>query len=340
MLQKDIAAMVGVDKSVVSKVIHNEPDVGEETRRKIQNIISESGYRPHAAARSLKSARTHSIGLCFYDTRFVEVPTFSTVITGVLDIAGAEGYSLMVTSTRSNGNKNHIDIIKAAAERRIDGALIYDDLIDNDTLLRLYDMKFPFVLINRCIRDREMLPSVTTDFRQGYQSFGKHLIELGHRRICGIVPFSHWYMTEEKVKGFKDAITEGGLVPEENPVINYINNAEWDYQNLNNLVRSLVCNTKVTAGILPDDNIASRTNAFFRELGYKVPDQFSIIGYNNTLESEHSIPGITTINTNNGEIGRQAARLLLRQIRGKRIENKNIIIQPNLVTRASTAHPS
>lgn len=334
MKQVDIARLAGVNRSTVSKVLNNEPDVGIKTREKILKIIEETGYRPNASARSLASSKTRCIGVCFYDTDYIREPVFSSLVSGLLSVTNTHNYSLMITTSKRSLNKKEMNIISQAHEKRIDGAVIYDDVISDTELKSLKDMKFPFVLINRKLHMECAVPSVYTDFQKGVGMAVEYLLNHGHRRIGIVVGLPNWYATGEMIAGYKNALEMKGIGFDEN-LVGYL--GSYDSSKVHLCIRTyLELPDAPTAIIFHEDRIALCAMDILRKNKISIPGDISIIGYNNSLGNLFADRAVTTINTNTVQIGRHAAVVLLNMIKHKNIEQRDIVVLPEIITGEST----
>lgn len=337
--QKDIARMAGVSRTTVSAVINNYDWVNDSTKNKVLKVIEETGYRPNAAARSLVQAKTHCIAVCFYDTTYITGPPFALIVNGILDVTNARGFNLMLNTTQIREGMNDLNMMRPVDEGRIDGAIIYDDRVNDDILLKLHNTGFPIVLINRKIISNDIIPSVCTDFQKGVELATEHLIQLGHKRIALVAPLLGWFMTRERIKGYKKALSQAGLPYDKRLVIEQkclINNTNLPNEYYYDSVLKL--NPPTTAIIFNDDMTAYKIMKFMMAKGYNIPQDISIIGYNGIPEYIDIKPSFTTVCIHNKDIGRQSAEILLKIINGERHIPKNITISPELLIQESTGH--
>ncbi|MCL5019904.1 MAG: LacI family transcriptional regulator [Patescibacteria group bacterium] len=328
----DIAKLAGVDESSVSRVLNGKSRVCEEKREKILQIVKETGYRPNAAGRSLRSAKTNSIGVCFYDKDYISDSTFANFVNGVLEVTNTRRHSLMITTTQVD--RDNFNIMNAVQEKRIDGAIIYDDLIDDNSLQQLADLKFPFILINRRSPVLPATPMIFVDYRKGTEKAVNHLIKLGHGRIGIAVAHKVWYVYNEKISGYKDALDKAGIPFDENLIAYKETDQSIEIQKC----LDTVLNQKdpATAMIFHTDENASFAMHILHESGLRVPEDFSIIGYNDVTEEIFTKPALTTVRTFSKGIGRQAARILLNMISDKDPVPNEIMLPTKLIVRDST----
>lgn len=336
--QKKIAELAGVSRGTVSFVINNNPKVNEDTRHKVQKIIRETGYRPNAAARSLAKARTHNIGICFYDTSYISLSFFSSVTQGILEILHIEGYSLMFTTTYSKKDNNDFNIMKPVTEERIDGAIICDEFISLDTLERLQESKFPFVMVNRTIGLNDSMPLVNVDYWRGTEMAVRHLLELGHRRIGLFATHPGSSFREERISAYKFTLDQAGVKFDPNLVYSPEN-----VPSLQNFIYVEKCISRcLTNGCLPtaficlSDEEAAVATTVLQEHGYHIPRDFSIIGMTDSRQACITRPNITAVSDHTQELGRQAARMLLNIIRGDAYTARRLLIPPEIIIRSST----
>lgn len=338
---KDIAKLAGVSVGTVSGVLNQSPKIKEETRLKVLNVIKETGYHPHSIARSLSSAKTKIISVCFYNTKYVETPFYTSVLGGILDITDARDYNLLINTTQTKPGNTMPNFIKPIIEKRIDGAIIYDDVIEDDVLIKLYQMGFPFVLINRKIKSYENIPTACADYREAIYKSTKYLIELGHKRIGLQLVRLNGYVDNERLAGYKGAIAEAGIEYDEKLISDeqefHLNKRSKpsDTQNYINYILSL--NDPATAIIFQDDDYAAFAIKYISDLGYNIPRDISIIGINDHAIAITTKPMLSTVRIRSNEMGTNAAKLLLNMLDNKDLSMRNIITPVELVIRESTA---
>lgn len=341
----DVAKLAGVSTATVSYVINGTGDkkVSPETRKRVLKAIDKLGYRPHAAARSLAASYTNIVGVSFYDASYVTNPMFAGAVSSILEVTDKEGYSLLISTTKTKEPDKRMNLIDHVLGKRIDGAIIYDSIINEEKLKEVYETQIPLVLINRMATSIKTVPTVCTDFRKSIDLATSYLIELGHKRIGIQIPNRGWYVTEEKKLGYKDALIRAGIEFDPSIVVyqDMLKPADndWGFEKEDLFDRYLHLDNPVTGIIFNSDYIAAAAIRRFREEGYQIPEDISIIGYEDLPEfTTTTRPSLTSINTHNKEIGDQAAKILLGIIRKERNTAKNVVILSELIIRESTGH--
>lgn len=339
MKQEDIARITKLTRATVSRAINNDPRVSEETRLRVFKAMEETGYSPHAAARSLASAKAHSIGICFYDSEYVSSPFFAGITQGILEISSSKGYSLVLTTTQGGDSKTDLNIMNYISAKRIDGAIICDDVIGMDKIEKIHKKNFPIVMLNRTARINNQIPSINDDHQRGIELAMRHLIELGHKRIGIIVPPVDSSYREERLLAYKYTLDRAGIEYNNNLVLALTDlpeNIEFSSISTEFINRFLSIATPATAMIFPEGDSAYEAIRILNERGLNVPKDISVIGINGVNEPGFTQPILTTIQIHNKEIGRQATRMLLNLIKGKVNEPKRIMISPELIVRKTT----
>lgn len=337
--QKTIAELAGVSVGTVSLVTAKSPKVNENTRQKVLRIIKETGYRPNAAARSLANSKTHNIGICFYNASYIPLYFFASLIQGVLEVTASKGYSLMFTTTYDSHEPDNPNILKSVLEKRIDGAIICDEKIDRETLEKLQELDFPFVMVNRTVGMNDSIPVVSTDYLRGTEMAVHHMVELGHRRIGILLTPREASFSEERLVGYKNGLSKAGIEFDEKLLcLDDTGDFPENYTLIETFIAKCISlNSPATALILGSDEKASVAGGILQKKGYNIPDDISVIGMTESRQAIISIPNITTISDHSDELGRQSARMLISIMNNDGYQAKKMFIQPELTVRGSTS---
>ena len=316
---KDVAKMAGVSTTTVSHVINKTRFVAEETEKLVLQAIQDLKYSPSAVARSLKVNTTKSIGMIVTTS---EAPYFAEIIHAVEEHCYRQGYSLFLCNTQNNAEKirNHLDML---AQKRVDGILV----MCSESLNILTNFEtIPMVVM-------DWGPNVDTDiiqdnsFNGGYLAT-KHLIENGHKHIGIIAGELSKTTAKTRYEGFVHAMQEAGLTINPNWVMEGFFEPEDGYECMNKILRQ---DTLPTAVFCCNDVMALGAISAIGEKGLRVPDDISIIGYDNIHASRFYSPPLTTIH----RLGVQAVNLLFERINHKSEQRETLEIHPELVIRKS-----
>ncbi|BBI35786.1 LacI family DNA-binding transcriptional regulator [Cohnella abietis] len=332
---KDIAKAAGVSVTTVSRALNGYDDVNEETRKKIKKVAKELSYSPNAVARSLVSKKTRTIGLIISDiNRAGAKDAFSyEVLCGINDRTGDLNYDLLLFSTNPSKQmeKSYTALCK---ERNVEGAILSGLRLDDPYLQEVIEQNvFPCVLID-IPKTGDNVAHITSDNRLGAAMATRHLLESGHRNIALINGHSQAFVTEERYHGFRDALEEYDL----------LSNAELVYDGsfsedggAEAMYQILIRHPEVTAVFCASDLMALGAIRTLERMGRKVPEDISIIGFDDITISAYCSPKLTTIRQDKYELGYQSAQLLIDMLES-RTENRKIILSSQLIIRESTRY--
>lgn len=327
---KDVAKMAGVSTTTVSHVINKTRFVAKETEEAVMQAIKNLKYSPSAVARSLKVNTTKSIGMIVTTS---ESPYFAEIIHAVEDHCYRQSYSLFLCNTQNDPEKikNHLDML---AKKRVDGLLVMCSEYTSHSLDILSNAAdIPMVVM-------DWGPNTDTDviednsFTGGYIAT-KHLIDCGHKAIGLIAGELDKTTARTRYEGFVKAMNEANLPIHENWIMEGFFEPEDGYECMNKI---LVQDSLPTAVFCCNDVMALGAISAITEKGLRVPDDISIIGYDNIHSSRFYAPPLTTIHQYKSRLGAQAVNLLFERIANKdndSHEKHRIAIHPELVLRKS-----
>ena len=324
---KDVAKMAGVSTTTVSHVINKTRFVAQETESLVLQAIKDLNYSPSAVARSLKVNTTKSIGMIVTTS---EAPYFAEIIHAVEEHCYRQGYSLFLCNTQNNSEKikNHLEML---AKKRVDGILVMcsEYLPDSLNLLHSFE-NIPMVVM-------DWGPNVHTDiildnsFDGGYLAT-KHLIENGHKYIGIIAGELTKTTAKTRYEGFIHAMKEAGLTVNPNWVMEGFFEPEDGYECMNKILSQ---DNLPTAVFCCNDVMALGAISAIGEKSLRVPEDISIIGYDNIHASRFYSPPLTTVHQSKSRLGVQAVNLLFERINHKSDQKEKIEIHPELVVRKS-----
>jgi LacI family transcriptional regulator len=325
----DIAREAGVSATTVSKVINNKGRISEKTREKIMNIIEDLRYQPNLLASAMKGKSTYTIALLIPD---MTNPIYAQYLKYIEEYGQKLGFSIVMCSTGSDPEKEakHIALLR---QKHVDGFIIASIFKNEEVLKQLIEEQVPIVLI---ALQRPELPvgSVTADDYLGGYIATEHLLSLGHRRI-GIIAEVATLSGMERIKGYQKALMNAGIEVDESLVMTIneptIEGTEMHARKLLNTEQ------RPTAIFGCNDILAIGSMLAAKELGIIIPDELSVIGFDNTVMCKIVEPQLTSVAIQAHEIGRQAMELLIQQIEQKDNLKQRISLLPELVIRQSTA---
>jgi LacI family transcriptional regulator len=328
---KDIARRVGVSPSVVSRALNNKYGVKEATRQAIAEAAKEMGYHPNVAARSLVTRRSQTIGVIIPD---ISEPFYSRVIKGMQYIADEAGYTLLFSNSYESLEQSKV-VQKMVDGQRVDGLIIVgSSRAERDYISSLTAKGTPFVVIERHFSDLNMNCIWVDNVVGGYIAT-KHLIECGHRRIAHITGDLSFEVAADRVKGYRKALDEAGIPYSPKLVLP----GSFVWQDGYAAMKQLLSDTpRCTAVFAGNDSMAYGALQAIAEAGLSVPQDISVVGFDDLEFSSLTNPPLTTVRQPRYEMGRDAMRLLLaRMDAGNQGDGMKICYPPEMVVRRSTS---
>ncbi len=320
---KDIAKAAGVSPSTVSRALRDHPRISQQTKEYICRLAVEMGYTPSAVARSLVTRRTMTIGLVLPS---VSDPFLSQVVLGVEEVALDNGYRVFLCSFYNDPVQER-SIVDAFLEHRVDGIVVTSSRLDTAYTALQEQLGIPIVLTN-C---REYAYSVSTDNLHGGRLAVDYLLQLGHTRIGYIATDPQKQANRSRLAGYRQALQERGIAFDPALVGVGDGRAEGGKRGMQQL---LALNPPPTAVFCYNDMTAIGAAAALREAGLRVPDDVSLVGFDDIDWAAYSNPPLTTVRQPRRELGRRAMQMLLELLAGEESPTK-VVLQGELVVRAS-----
>ena len=328
----DVAHHAGVSQTTVSFVLNSNdtPNIPDETRQRVLDAIEELGYEPDARAQALRSGSTRTIALVIPDLRN---PHFCEYATAIEEAARASGYHLLLFSTTLN-DEYAVDIFKDLARRRFDGLILVSAFILESkeaqaTLDQIRQRGLPVVELT----ENYGVDAVSADYREATKEVMSYLFSLGHRRIAMIYGVGGHELAEDRLQPYRASLQaaripfDEGLVQECGPTI------RDGYQATKKL---LELKTRPTAIITINDLLAMGALRAAADLKLQVPNDLSLVGYDNIPMADFLIPRLTTVTKDAYTLGIEAFKMLLARIQNPELPRQLIQHQPKLIIREST----
>jgi len=329
----DIARIAGVSHTTVSRALHESPLISEATRSRIQQLASEMGYTPNAIAQSLQTRQTSTIGLVVTS---IADPFFSDIVKGIEEVARAAGFSVFL-STSYNDADQEMAIIETFHRRRVDGIIISSSRTTNYGQ-SLDHIQVPTVLINSQAESQtKVLHWVCVDECKGTQLAVEHLLQLGHRSIGYLGVSNRPRSNQQRLLGYQNALKAYGLPCHDEWIVTSAGDETSleDDVSTGKLLLPLLLQAGVTAIFCYNDMIAVGVLMACRERGIAVPQQLSVIGFDDINMANYVTPPLTTIRQPKVQLGSLATEVLLDLLNGR--PGQNHLLLSTLVLRASTA---
>lgn len=328
---KDIARLANVSHSTVSRALRQSHLVNVDTAEKIRRIAEETGYRPSAVARSLVTSQTMMVGVV---VTTIADPFVAEVFAGIEDEANAHNYSVFLANSNAEPERE-IRVVHAFEERRVDGIVVTASRVGALYARMLSQMNIPIVLVNNQ-HPSEFVHSVMIDNFDASRQAIRHLIGLGHVRIAYIGDrFGHESDTE-RFSGYRAALDEADIPFQPELVVHGDGKAEGGVQAMAKLLA--LEEGRPTAVFCYNDMTALGALKSIRENGLRVPDDLSLVGFDDLALTQYFDPPLTTVRQPKYEMGRLAMQTLLKVLAVPESEH-HIKLAGELIVRQSTAPP-
>jgi DNA-binding LacI/PurR family transcriptional regulator len=323
---KNVAQLAGVSVQTVSAVINGDARISAETSSRVRAAIKELGYRPYSVARSLRTRRTKTIALVVSD---IANPVFATMASTAEDHAHAYGYSMVVYNTRDDIEREE-NYMRTAADRWVDGVLFVSAQDRVTSVDMLTAVGIPVVAVDR-IPQAYSGPSVTLDNVKAGRMAAEHLLALGHTTIAHIAGPAHLRLARERIEGFQSAMTVAGQP------LHLADAGDWECASGFRAMQLLLTRIPgLTAVFAANDRMAIGAMQAMYQAGLRIPTDISIVGLDDIEVAAYQIPPLTTLRQSFAELARLGVQLLLDTLQGKEVTQTQIVIEPELVERAST----
>lgn len=327
---REVAEEAGVSIATVSRVLNGRDDVAPETRELVSRIIQLRGYSANRGARGLSAGRTGLVGLL---VPLVFPAYFAAILSGATEALQDHDLRAVLSPT-GHEHDREVTLLDRLMHGLTDGALIVLPEESSEELGRLVDAGYRFVVVDPLMPLDDRIASVSSANTSGADQAMKHLLGLGHRRIAIITGPRGWVATEERRRGYHAALAAAGILPD--PALEVESNFEIDGgEQAANVLLDLP--EPPTAIFAFNDNHAIGAIRAARARGLRVPDDLSIVGFDDVEHATVVTPALTTVRQPLAEMGRTAVSLLMRLLEGHGLETLHIELGTRLVVRESTA---
>lgn len=326
---EEIGRLAGVSRSTVSRVVNGETNVSEDAKRRVDAVISETGYRPHAAARSLASRRTGVVGLVIpsaAETLFHD-PYFGRLILGVTSATNAMATTLALFLFEQESDEDSI-IPKVVNPGLVDGVIVTATHMGDPVIDHLRGADMPFVVVGRP-DDGRAAYSVDADNRGGAQSAARHLVALGRTRIGLIAPPSNTTAGVDRRNGFLAGLAEADL-----DIDGRLFEGAWTEDSGRTAMTALI-ETDPDAVFVGSDRMAVGALRAIRDAGLRCPEDIAVVSFDGLIVPDQTVPRLTSVVQPVSEVGDRAARLLHEVIDGSVTSSEHVVFPTELVVRES-----
>ena len=326
-VMSDVARLAGVSHMTVSRVLNEPWRVRSATRERVESAIAALGYRPNSAARSLVTKRSRTIGVVALNTTLFGP---ASTLHGIEEAARDAGYYVSVASA----DRLTHDALRAAVHRltsqSVDGMVVIAPLRSAAQVVDALDPSVPAVSVEGV--ELEVIPSVAVDQHLGARLAVEHLLSLGHRTVHHVSGPLDWTESEARIDGWRETLRSARLrVPA-------LVVGDWSARSGYEGTSRLLDKGGVTAVFAANDPMALGALRALHERGLRVPQDVSVVGFDDVPESSYYMPPLTTVRQDFSEIGRQSLRVLVQQIEGQAVPPVHLL-PPSLVVRSSTGPP-
>jgi LacI family transcriptional regulator len=329
---RDIADLAGVSIATVSRVLNDRPDVAPDTRETVLQVAREHGFNRNRGPRPLGRGRTGFIGLTL---PLIADAYFGPILSGASEALYEEDMRIILAPTLHEHDRE-ISMLEHLVQESTDGAILMLPSESQDELRELQARNYPFVVVDPMEPPPDGIPCVSAMHASGAKQATEHLLQLGHRRIAALAGADGWYATEERLLGFRAAMAGAGILPDPE-LIAY---SDWQIRGGETAAEKLLSHPDPPTAIFGfNDNVAIGALNAARRRGLRVPDDVSIVGFDDTFQSRIVWPQLTTVRQPLQELGRTGVSLLMRLLEGQRVEALRMELSTTLVVRASTAPP-
>ncbi|MEZ2407338.1 LacI family DNA-binding transcriptional regulator [Bosea sp. RCC_152_1] len=321
----DVATAAGVSPMTVSRVLNGRGGAGEETRQRVLETAQALNYRPNAFAQSLKSDRSHTVGIVVPD---IVNPFFPEIIRGAELVARPAGYTLLSCNVIEDPEREE-EVLRTLLDKRVDGVIICSARLDEERLLRAIAPHRAVVLINRTAAKRHA-GTIEVDYRAGVEAAVAQLVAQGRRRFGFAAGLASSHGGRKRREGIEAALARHGLS------LAFDMPCSPDLQGGADIAARLLPEAgQLDAIICYNDLIALGLMKPLERAGVKVPDDIAIVGCDDIPAASLVSPALTTLRIAKQDLGEMAMQMLLDRIAGRNAQ-QGIVIEPDLIWRATT----
>ncbi len=328
---KDIARILGISPSTVSRALKDHPDINTDTKKAVNELASKLKYQPNAVALSLKNSRSNTIGVIIPE---IVHYFFSSVISGIEDVASQKGFTVIICQSNESYLRE-VANARTLQSHRVDGILvsISKETHSFDHFENLQDVGIPLVFFDRIASEVKADQVVIDDIDASYNAT-RHLIETGCKRIAHFAGPQGLIIGRDRLQGYINALTEAGL-----PIDNRLIIEADTFEKARNAVGQMLDVGNVPDGIFAvNDMTAIGAMQTIQKRGYKIPHQISIVGFSDGYLSGITDPHLSSVDQHGYEMGTTAAEMLFHRILSDEVEYvpEVKVLKADLIVRGSS----
>nr|WP_175440784.1 LacI family DNA-binding transcriptional regulator [Micromonospora yangpuensis] len=325
---RDVARLAGVSHQTVSRVLNGHPHVREQTRVRVQAAIAELHYRPNRAARALVTGRSQVMGVVAQNTTLYGP---ASLLSAFELVAAEAGFAVSVGSVRNLDRTSIAQVVERHLAHRVAGIVVIAPVESAGEALEVLPTGIPLVTVDG--DPRRPVPLVTVDQVEGARLATQHLLDAGHQTVWHVSGPADWFDSAGRIAGWRQALRAAGAeVP---PLIQ----ADWSAESGYRCGQLLARMPAVTAIFTANDHLALGVLRALHEHGRRVPDDVSVVGFDDVPEAAYFIPPLTTVRPDFDAVAAASLDLLMEQIESGSNRALRHTIAPTLITRDSVAAP-
>lgn len=322
---RDVAARAGVSRQTVSRVLNGQPGQASATEARVRRVMEELDYRPNRAARILASSRHRTIGII---TTAATMFGPASIVQAIERAARARGYAITSVSAITASEDEIAAALVELVRHGIDGLIVVAPQARSWPLIQRRVGRLPSLTLQW---QGGPAHTVSLDQHAGAVLAVRHLTDLGHTRVLHVAGPEGWAEVQQRIDGYRDAVAGRGLEPL--PVVH----GDWTADSGYELGRAVLRATTATAAFVSNDQMAIGLLHAAHELGVRVPDDLSVVGFDDIPEARHAIPPLTTVRQEFEALGDAAITRIVAMIEGGPAVEAELADQTTLVVRESTA---
>jgi DNA-binding LacI/PurR family transcriptional regulator len=330
----DVARIAGVSHQTVSRVLNDHPNVRPATRDRVLAAIRELGYRPNAAARTLVTRRTNTLGVISFNTTLYGP---ASMLYGIEQAAKQHDYFVTVAALAALDRRSVLDAVERLRDQAVEGIIVIAPQTTAVGALANVPSDVPLVAVG--CGTHSSLASVAVDNEAGAERATSYLLDLGHRTVHHVAGPASWLDAQEREIGWRRTLeSRGAAVPEP------LTGGDWSARTGFELGHRVARDPGISAVFCANDHMALGLLRALQQAGRRVPEDVSVIGFDDIPEAEYFGPPLTTVRQDFDELGRRALRSLIQLIdadlSGVGRAAVRVSIDPGLVVRASATRPA
>ncbi|HUQ22986.1 MAG TPA: LacI family DNA-binding transcriptional regulator [Gaiellaceae bacterium] len=327
---RGVASAAGVSIATVSRVLNGRPDVAPNTREAVLRAVREQGFSTNRNARALSGGRTGLVGVTL---PLVEQAYFGVILSGASEALYEQDMRVVLCPTLHQHDRE-VTLLDRLMRGTTDGAVLMLPE-ESSAELKALQRDFPFVVVDPRVALEEGIPVVSAAHAAGARAATEHLLSLGHRRIAAITGPPDWIACTERINGYHGALAAAGVMPD--PALVAVSDFRNGPVTATAATKLLDLPDPPTAIFAFNDNVAIGVMRAARDRGLRVPEDLSVVGFDDSEQAEIVFPTLTTVRQPLAEMGRMAVSLLLRLLENQRVDALRIQLATKLVVRDSTA---